>query len=192
MGKHVSRARSTPAVSSGLARLAQKADRENNEEEQARQLDMQRAAEQAQKEEAEQRAADSVDLLKVIREQPDAFPLEVASWNILIEMQRPKDRMGRFIKVEGQITMEQHLTVVGRVLMCGPTALSGRTESGIPLDQLTATIKTPEDLIGKFVITQRYTGNDQFFAPIPGKKLRYITATEILAVSKIAGLWMRQ
>lgn len=120
------------------------------------------------------------------------FPLEVAMWQILIEMQRPKDRMGRFIKVESQRENEQYLTTVGRVLLCGPTAMSGKTESGIPLDQLTATIKTPEQLIGKYVIIQRYTGNDLFFAPWPVKKLRYITATEILSVTTNPGMWMKQ
>lgn len=187
----VSRARTVAkksTVPERWANLDKEADAERREQE----LDLQREAERLQKEEAEARAADSIDLLKVIQRNPDDFPLEVASWNILIEMQKPKDRMGRFVKVDSQRETEQYLTVVGRVLLCGPTALSGKTESGIPLNELTATIKTPEDLIGKFVICQRYTGNDQFFAPIPGKKLRYITATEILGVSKIAGLWMRQ
>lgn len=176
----------------GMDRLAAKAYREQNEEALEQQQDLQRQAEAMAEEEEEARLADAIDLLKVIQRNPADFPLEVASWNILIEMQKPKDRMGRFIKHIDQINVEQHLTVVGRVLLCGPTALSGKTESGIPLNELTATIKTPEDLIGKFVICQRYTGNDQFFAPLPGKKLRYITATEILGVSKIAGLWMRQ
>lgn len=183
-----SAAKTTPAVPERWANLDKEAEAARREE----QEDLQRERDRLEKEEADQRAADAIDLLKVIRETPDNFPLECASWNILIEMQRPKDRMGRFVKVQSQVDNEQYLTVVGRVLMCGPTAMTGKTESGIPLDQLTATIKTPEQLIGKFVIIQRYTGNDQFFAPLPGKKLRYITATEILAVSKMAGLWMRQ
>lgn len=179
-------------VAAGIDRLDAKINKEVDEEEKAKRLDMQRETTRIQEEEADQLEAEGIDLLQVIRDDPSNFPLEVASWNILIEMQRPKDRMGRFIKTAEQINTEQYLTVVGRVLLCGPTALSGKTESGIPLNELTATIKTTTDLIGKFVIVQRYTGNDLFFAPIPGKKLRYITATEILGVSPMAGLWMRQ
>lgn len=119
------------------------------------------------------------------------FPIEIASWQILIEMKRPKDRMGRFVKVATQISNEEYLTVVGRVLMVGPTAFEGKTESGVPLNRLTATISTPEDLVGKWIVMQRYTGNDLYFAPMPGKKLRIITITEILAVTTLATLWMK-
>lgn len=119
------------------------------------------------------------------------FPLEIASWQILIEMQRPKDKMGMFHKVESQLQAEQYLTVVGRVLMVGPTAFDGKTESGIDLSRLTATINSAEQLVGKFIIMQRYTGNDIYFAPMPAKKLRVITITEILAVTPLASLWMK-
>jgi hypothetical protein len=181
-----------PKVSSIDERLAARA----NEEAEQREADLARQREQFAKEEEELRIAERIDLLKIIQADQlngtENFPLEVAMWQILIEMQRPKDRMGRFIKVETQRENEQYLTTVGRVLMVGPTAMSGKTESGIPLDQLTATIKTPEQLVGKYVIIQRYTGNDLFFAPWPVKKLRYITATEILSVTKVPGMWMKQ
>lgn len=181
-----------PKVSSIDERLAARA----NEEAEQREADLARQREQFAKEEEELRIAERIDLLKIIQADQlngtENFPLEVAMWQILIEMLRPKDRMGRFIKVETQRENEQYLTTVGRVLMVGPTAMSGKTESGIPLDQLTATIKTPEQLVGKYVIIQRYTGNDLFFAPWPVKKLRYITATEILSVTKVPGMWMKQ
>lgn len=181
-----------PKVSSIDERLAARA----NEEAEQREADLARQREQFAKEEEELRIAERIDLLKIIQADQlngtENFPLEVAMWQILIEMQRPKDRMGRFIKVETQRENEQYLTTVGRVLMVGPTAMSGKTESGIPLDQLTATIKTPEQLIGKYVIIQRYTGNELFFAPWPVKKLRYITATEILGVTTNPGMWMKQ
>lgn len=181
-----------PKVSSIDERLAARA----NEEAEEREADLARQREQFAKEEEELRIAERIDLLKIIQADQlngtENFPLEVAMWQILIEMQRPKDRMGRFIKVETQRENEQYLTTVGRVLLVGPTAMSGKTESGIPLDQLTATIKTPEQLVGKYVIIQRYTGNDLFFAPWPVKKLRYITATEILSVTKVPGMWMKQ
>lgn len=191
----VSRIRKTAAKAAepmGFDRLAQRAaaeDAQNDAQQHTVDLaEMERLAQEA----ADQEEADNIDLLEVIREMPDRFDLDVASWNILIEMRRPKNKMGRFVKVESQLTTEQYLTTVGRVLMCGPTALEGRTTSGIDLSHLTRKIKTPEELVGKFVILQRYTGNDLHFAPNPAIKLRLITAGEILAVTSMPGMWMRQ
>lgn len=153
-------------------------------------LDLAAERKRLEREEAEAQAAELVDLLTHINN-PEIWPHECALWGLLIEMVRPKNRMGRFLKVESQVQAEQYLTVVGRVLQCGPVAMEGKTESGIPLNQLTATIKTPEQLIGKYVIIQRYTGNDLYFAPMPGKKLRYITVTEILGVTTVPSMWMK-
>lgn len=175
-----------------VSRLDARAAQEKIEEERKAEKVSEAIAAQLEDEQEEERKAERIDLLRIIREKPEAFPLEVASWNILIEMVKVKDRMGRFLKHVDQVNQEQYLTTVGRVLLCGPTALTGKTESGIPLELLTATIKTPEDLIGKFVVIQRYTGNELFFAPWPIKKLRYITATEILGVTTNPGMWMKQ
>lgn len=183
------KARNADSITS---RLDQRAEQERIEEEREADNARRNMAALLEEEQEAERKAERIDLLTVIREKPEAFPLEVASWNILIEMVKVKDRMGRFLKHIDQMNQEQYLTTVGRVLMCGPTALTGKTESGIPLDQLTATIKKPEDLIGKYVVIQRYTGNDLFFAPWPIKKLRYITATEILSVTTNPGMWMKQ
>lgn len=179
-------------VDTQVSRLDQRAEQERIEEEREAEGVRQAIAANLEAEQEEERKAERIDLLRIIREQPEAFPLEVASWNILIEMVKVKDRMGRFLKHADQVNQEQYLTTVGRVLMVGPTALSGKTESGIPLNELTATIKTAADMIGKYVIIQRYTGNELFFAPWPVKKLRYITATEILGVTTNPGMWMKQ
>lgn len=175
-----------------VSRLDQRAEQERIEEEREADNARRNMAALIEEEQEAERVAERIDLLRIIREQPEAFPLEVASWNILIEMVKVKDRMGRFLKHIDQMNQEQYLTTVGRVLLVGPTAFTGKTESGIPLNELTATIKTSEQLIGKYVIIQRYTGNELFFAPWPVKKLRYITATEILGVTTNPGMWMKQ
>jgi hypothetical protein len=151
-----------------------------------------------EQEEDEAQMAARVDLFKIIQEEKGKplmerqFRLLVANWNILIEMVKVRDKMGLFHKTEQQMAAENHLSVVGRVLLCGPTALSGETESGINLALVAEGISTPDALEGMYVVIQRYVGNDMYFAPMPGKKLRYITASEILAVTPIAGLWIKQ
>lgn len=184
--------KTTKAEPKGFDRLAARAAAEDAENERQQQNIDVAELERIAQEEADQEEADTIDLLEVIRRFPDKFPMEVAGWNILIEMRRPKNKMGRFVKVETQITNEQYLTTVGRVLMCGPTALQGKTSSGIDLSAVTATIKTAEDLVGKFVVIQRYTGNDLPFVPNPAIKLRFITISEILGVTPMPGMWMKQ
>ena len=164
------------------------------------------AAEQAEKErreiEARQKAiiaeqeeydrAAKYDLWRVIQEQPQDFPIDVGTWNILIEMYEPRRTMGRFVKTQEQIDQEQYLTVIGRVLKCGPTAFDGKTTSGIDCSKVTAHCQSPEELEGRYVIIQRYTGNEIYFAPYPAKKLRFITLQEVLAVTSVPTMFMKQ
>jgi hypothetical protein len=134
--------------------------------------------------EAERILADKYDLVAMIAKDPACFPLEIAMWNILIEMVRPASKYGGVIQKTGQqLQAEEYLARIGRVILCGPSAMEGKTESGIMLKDLTATIKTPEQLIGKYVIQQPNTGADVWFAPLPGKRLKVISATEVLAVT---------
>jgi hypothetical protein len=142
--------------------------------------------------EQERQFADKYDLVKMIAEDPSCFPLEIAMWNILIEMVRPKSKFGGLIeKTAGQMQAEEYLSKIGRVILVGPTAMEGKTESGIALKDLTATIKTPEQLIGKYIIQQVHTGQDVWFAPLPGKKLKLISATEIMAVTTNPTMFMK-
>ena len=147
---------------------------------------------QVDQDEAERQLADKYDLVKMIAEDPACFPLEIAMWNVLIEMVRPTSKFGGLIeKTAAQLSAEEYLSVIGRVILVGPSAMEGKTESGILLKDLTATIKTPEDLIGKYLIHQRHTGADVWFAPLPGKKLKIITTTEILAVTTNPTMFMK-
>jgi hypothetical protein len=141
--------------------------------------------------ELERASAQRIDLFKVIQDSPADFPIDCGSWNILIEMYEPGSKMGSIIKTQAQMDAEQHLTVVGRVLKVGITAFAGKTTSGIDCSKLTDHIQSPEELVGRYVIIQRYTGNEIYFAPFPAKKLRFITLQEILAVTTIPTMWMK-
>lgn len=142
--------------------------------------------------EKERLLADKYDLVAMIAADPASFPLEIAMWNVLIEMVRPATRFGGVIQKTGaQMQAEEYLARIGRVILLGPSAMEGKTESGILLKDLTATIKTPEQLIGKYVIQQPHTGIDVWFAPLPGKKLKLISTTEILAVTTVPTMFLK-
>lgn len=144
-----------------------------------------------QGEQVERDLAERVDLIKMRAQNPDLFPLECGMWHILLQKWTPSAKMGIIEKTASQMQAEEYLTVIGKVLMCGPTAFEGKTESGIPLNKLCSSVQTPEDLIGKYVLHTPYTGTDVYFAPLPSIKLKFITATEILAVTTMPSMFMR-
>ncbi len=141
--------------------------------------------------EKEAQEAAKVDLLQIIRETPEKFPLQACGWNILMEMVEVPDKMGRFIKTKDQMRAEQLFVTCGRVLLAGPAALTGKTESNIPLDLVAEGISTPADLIGRYFHIQRYTGNEVLYAPAPTKQLKYITISEFLGVTTDPRYWVR-
>jgi len=143
------------------------------------------------KEEAERRFADRFDLVALIQKDPSVFPIQISLWNILIEMVQPPLKMGIFHKTDEMLKAEQWFSVIGRVILCGPSALEGKTESGILLSNFTRGITDPAALVGKYVIHQRHVGADIWFAPMPGKRLKIISATEILAVTDNPTMFMR-
>jgi hypothetical protein len=171
------------------AAQAQQQESEQSEVQLAAEL---RARQEAvSKEENERRFADKFDLIKLIAADPAVFPLEVALWHILIEVAQPSLTMGMIIKTDEQIKAEQWFSVCGKVISCGPSALKGKTSSGIDLSDFTGGIKDPEALIGKYVIHQRHVGAEVWFAPLPGKRLKFISATEVLAVTTNPSMFMR-
>lgn len=154
--------------------------------------ELSRRKHQVDQDETERLLADKFDLVAMIEKDPRSFPLEIAMWNVLIEMVRPTVKFGGLIQKTGpQMQAEEYLSVIGRVIMVGPSAMEGKTESGILLKDLTATIKTGPQLVGKYVIHQRHTGADIWFAPLPGKRLKLITTTEILAVTTVPSMFMK-
>jgi hypothetical protein len=147
---------------------------------------------QVDQDERERQLADKYDLAAMYARDPALFPLEVAMWNILIEMVRPAAKFGGLIhKTPGQLQAEEYLSVIGKVIACGPTALEGKTESGIALKDFSANVRTPADLVGKYVIHQPHVGAPIWFAPLPGKRLKIITATEVLAITTNPTMFMK-
>jgi hypothetical protein len=173
------------------AQLKAEAEQAASESDEALQAELLARQEALSKEESERRFANRFDLVELIRKDPSVFPIEIALWNILIEMVQPSLKMGILVKTDAQIQAEQWFSVIGKVILCGPAALEGKTQSGIELSNFTDGIKDPAALVGKYVIHQRHVGADIWFAPMPGKRLKVISATEILAVTDNPTMFMR-
>lgn len=120
-------------------------------------------------------------------------PLEVAGWNILIAPLGAKTQSdGGIAFAETTQQAEEIQIKIGKVIGVGPTCMEGKTTSGIELKYLTKSINTPEQLLGKFLMYQAYTGHAVRAKTATGgmgKRLLFITATEVLAVVKNPEQW---
>lgn len=106
-------------------------------------------------------------------------PMLVAGWNILIRPKEPKRESEGGIALPSMTQQREEITcTVGQVVDCGPTALEGKTSSGIPLCKLAEGIETPVDLIGQWLMYARYTGHRVRLIE-NGALLHIITATEV-------------
>ncbi len=80
------------------------------------------------------------------------FPFTPALWMIVVEPLQPREESdGGIAVVDLSQEAEQYQMTVGRVLKAGPAAFEGQTTGGIKLDNFTADIHRPEDLVGKHV-----------------------------------------
>lgn len=110
------------------------------------------------------------------------LPMRPTGWNILIEpVEPPRKSAGGIEYVEQTRDIASIQTNCARVLALGPTAFEGKTSSGIELSKLSDEIKTPGDMVGRWIIYQKHTGQASILRrPLEGKKLMNITASEIL------------
>jgi co-chaperonin GroES (HSP10) len=112
-----------------------------------------------------------------------------ACWQIIVIPREPKrESAGGIALPESRQRAEEIFTTIGEVIACGPSALDGKTPSGIEIRKITAGIQSPDDLIGKWVVYQRYAG-----APIRNKrldaKLVVLTVSELLMVVEDPDEW---
>lgn len=85
--------------------------------------------------------------------------ITIGSWNIGVVPIRPRRVTEGGIEVVDQtIEAEETQNRIGRVFQVGPTALEGKTASGIPLNIFTDGIRTREDLVGKYLLFDMYAG----------------------------------
>lgn len=110
------------------------------------------------------------------------LPLEVMTWNVLIEPKRPPQMVnGIAIAMEAQ-DAERFKTNVGRLLAMGDAAFQSRTTGGIDLTM----VKKP--VIGQFVMYRDYTGKELIMQK-DGRRLMVMDDTDIIAIIKNPADW---
>jgi co-chaperonin GroES (HSP10) len=116
-------------------------------------------------------------------------PFTPGSWNILVEPIEPKEESkGGIILAPITTEADGYQVTIGRVIRCGPTAFEGETTSKISLGHFTDDIRTPRQLVGKYVVFQRHTGHDMFLRETE-QKLKVLTLQEILGVTDDPDAW---
>lgn len=110
--------------------------------------------------------------------------VEPCMWNLLVEPITPKEETSHGIVLIKEVQQAEEInTTNARVLAVGPTAMDGKTNSGIVIRDLTPKIQRPADLIGKVVVFQKFTGQTIVVIDEPkDRKLIFITTTEILGI----------
>lgn len=125
------------------------------------------------------------DLLKTgVRLTPMTF-------HIVVEPVEPIKTLGDGTLVKADLTAEaeQYMINIGRVLKLGPTALEGRTEGGVDLSRVAEGINKPADLIGKYVVYQKFTGAG-LKRRATDQKVLLLTITELLAITDDPHDWV--
>jgi len=119
----------------------------------------------------------------------DGFPFTPGLWNIVVEPLKPRTMSDGGIEVvDVSQEAESYQVTVGRVLKAGPSALEGKTSSGIELANFAPGIRSPEDLIGKFVIYQCHVGQ-QLTIRRTDQKLKVMKITDLLGVTDDPYAW---
>lgn len=127
------------------------------------------------------------DLLKT------GIPLRVGSFYIAVEPITPSqfsagNHGARILTAAITQEAESYQITIGRVLQCGPTAFDGKTESGIELGHFLPDITCAEDLIGKYVIFRKHTGQ-KLTLRASGQDIRLMTLDEFLGVTDDPTAW---
>lgn len=87
-------------------------------------------------------------------------PVRATLWHIYVQpLPPPKETKGGIQVVKSVQDAEAILQIVGRVFDVGPGALDGKTEGGIDLSKFSDDVRVPKDLLGRYVIMQRNTGD---------------------------------
>ena len=117
------------------------------------------------------------------------FPFTPALWMIVIEPLRPREESdGGIAVVDLSQEAEEFQMTVGRVLKAGPASMDGQTTGGVRLNNFTADIQTPADLIGKYVVHHRHVGQELTLRKT-GQVVKVMKVTELLGITEDPYAW---
>lgn len=117
------------------------------------------------------------------------FPFTPAYWMVVVEPLQPREESdGGIAVVDLSQEAESYQMTVGRVLKVGPACMDGQTTGGVRLDNFTATIHKPEDLIGKYFVYQRHVGQELTLRKT-GQTIKVMKTTDLLGETDDPHAW---
>lgn len=131
--------------------------------------------------------------LRALEPLPDlltqGFPFTPAYWMVVVEPLQPREESdGGIAVVDLSQEAESYQMTVGRVLKVGPAAMDGQTTGGVKLDNFTAAIRKPEDLIGKYVVYQKHVGQELVLRKT-GQVIKVMKTTDLLGDTEDPYAW---
>lgn len=119
----------------------------------------------------------------------DGFPFTPALWMIVVEPLTPREVSdGGIAVVDLSQEAESYQMTVGRVLKAGPASFEGQTTGGVRLGNFTDDIQRRDDLIGKYVVYQRHTGQELTLRKT-GQVVMAMKLTDLLGVTDDPYAW---
>lgn len=117
------------------------------------------------------------------------IPFTPALWMIVVEPLTPRAMSdGGIAVVDLSKEAESYSVTVGRVLKAGPASFDGKTTSGIELNKFTDLIRTPEQLLGRFVVYQHHVGQILTLRKT-GQQVKAMKVTDLLGVTEDPHAW---
>lgn len=115
---------------------------------------------------------------------------QVCGWGIVIKPLAPRTKSdGGILLAQPTVDAQTYAITVGKVVGIGPTALEGKTSSGIELAHLARDIRKPEDLLRKFVMHQKFTGVEAKRRDT-GSKLLVLEITNLVMIVPDPDKWV--
>lgn len=133
------------------------------------------------------------DAMRKPQDAPDllaaGIPFTPALWMIVVEPLKARTVSDGGIEVVGSSQeAEDYQVVVGRILSAGPAALDGQTTGGVKLNQFTADISKPEQLVGVHVVYQRHVGQELRLRKTE-QRVMVMKVTDLLGVTDDPYAW---
>lgn len=119
----------------------------------------------------------------------DGIPFTPALWMIVVEPLKPRSKSDGGIEVvDVSQEAESYSVTVGRVLKAGPASMEGKTTGGVELCNFTKDIRTPEALIGQYVVYQHHVGQPLTLRKT-GQVVKAMKITDLLGVTEDPHAW---
>lgn len=115
--------------------------------------------------------------------------MQCANWSVLIHPREPKEESAGGIVLTDETQQAEGIRAcIGQIVGLGPTALHGKTPSGIEICQVGYDANFAGVLLGKWVIHHKYAGMEVYNTRLKAK-LRIMTISDVLMLVSDPDEW---